>query len=109
MLRQMHMPTLSSVLLNPLSRDTFLVAKLNAEPSLLIRRGFPRVFRSRFESCLEIAFTLLDPTILLTRKLATMYESRKENSGTTTRMVAPAFARGPACLNRETFGQDQEK
>src|SRR5260370_19137899 len=106
MLKQMHMPTLSSVLLNPLSRDTYPVAKLNAEPSLLTRKGFPSVFRSRVESCFEIAFTLLDPTILLTRKLATMYESRKENSGTTTRMVAPAFARGPACLNSATFCQD---
>jgi hypothetical protein len=71
MLRKMQIPMESSVLLNPLARDTFLVARLNAEPSLLIRRGFPRLFKSRLESCLEIAFTLLDPTILLTRKLAT--------------------------------------
>ena len=72
MLRQIHTPMLSSVLLNPLSRETFLVAKLKVEPNLPIRRGFPRLFRSKLASCFEIALTLEDPTILLTRTLATM-------------------------------------
>src|SRR6266581_2323221 len=97
MLRQIHTPMLRRVLLNPLSRETFLVAKLKAEPNLPIRRGFPRLLRSKLASCFEIASTLEDPTILLTRKIAT-----------TSRIVAPALAIGPTCLNSEIDGQDQE-
>src|SRR6266704_6411727 len=108
MLRQIHTPMLRRVLLNSLSRETFLVAMLKAEPNLPIRRGFPRLLRSKLASCFEIASTLEDPTILLTRKLATTYASKKEIIGTTSRIVAPALAIGPTCLNSEIDGQDHE-
>src|SRR5438094_10534382 len=96
MLRQIHTPMLSSVLLKPPSRETFLVAKLKAEPNLPIRSGFPRLFRSKLASCFEIALTLEDPTILLTLKLALTPASKKENTCTTSRIDAPELAIGPS-------------
>src|SRR5438094_8739359 len=108
MLRQIHTPTLRRVLLNPLSRETFLVAMLKAEPNLPIRRGLPRLLRSKLASCFEVESTLDDPSILVTRKLVTTYASKKEIIGSTIRIVAQALAIGPMCLTSEIDVQYQE-